>query len=126
MPDNIEQLQDILKYHVVAGSYPSSSLTSGDVETLNGDSVAITVSDSGVMVNDANVVTPDIMASNGIIHVIDKVLLPPPDEEPATTAATEPAVPDTMPATAGPPDQGMLGGKSGKSSKSSKAKTLKE
>ena len=75
LPENIDQLQDILKYHVVAGSYPSSSLPTGDVTTVNGDPVTITVSESGVMVNDANVTMADIMASNGIILVIDSVLL---------------------------------------------------
>lgn len=78
LPENIEQLQDILKYHVVATSAPSSSLVSGDVETLYGEFVTVLVSDAGIMVNDANVVTADIMASNGVIHVIDMVLLPPP------------------------------------------------
>ena len=81
LPENLEQLQDILKYHVVAANAHSSGLASGDVDTLLGDHVEITVSDSGVMVNDANVVTPDVIASNGIIHVIDKVLLPPDDHE---------------------------------------------
>ena len=65
----------------MAGLYPSASLTSGTVETLNGGYVTIAaVSGAGIMVNDANVVTADIMASNGIIHVIDKVLLPPVDD----------------------------------------------
>ncbi len=80
LPENIEQLRDVLKYHVVAGLAPSSSLTSGAVNTLNGDSVTITVSDAAIIVNDAFVITADIMASNGIIHVIDTVLLPPADD----------------------------------------------
>ena len=107
---------------MVAAEAPSSSLVTGDVVTLNGEPVAVTVSDGGVMVNDANVIIPDIMASNGIIHVIDKVLIPPGDEEevPATTEApitteapvtteapiitTEAAVPDTLPATTEAPE----------------------
>ena len=94
LPENIEQLQDILKYHVVAGNALSSDLVSGDIETLNGAVVTISVSDSGIVVNDANVISADIEASNGVIHVIDKVLLPPPlddtTEEPvdATLAPT--------------------------------------
>jgi len=80
LPENVDQLVNILKYHVVAGSVLSSSLESGDVETLNGDSVTIEVSDSGVAVNDATVTTADVIASNGVIHVIDKVLLPPSGE----------------------------------------------
>ena len=78
-PENIGQLQDILKYHVVDGILPSSSLSNGLVETLNGKSVSIST-DEGVMVNDSNVITADVVASNGVVHVIDKVLLPPPTE----------------------------------------------
>ena len=82
LPENIEQLQDILKYHVVAAYALSSDLVSGEVETLKGDySVTITVSDSRIIVNDANVISADIEASNGVIHVIDKVLLPPPSDD---------------------------------------------
>jgi len=103
LPENIEQLQDILKYHAVAGLYPSSSLTSGAVETLSGYSITITaVSGSGIIVNDAEVITADIMASNGIIHVIDKVLLPPSDvvtDEPANGIVDESADADTTPMT---------------------------
>lgn len=86
-PENVEQLTNILTYHVVAANADSSSLSYGDTETLNGDLVEVSISDEGVSVNDANVVTADIIASNGIIHVIDKVLLPPADTAPATTEA---------------------------------------
>ena len=78
-PENIDQLQDILKYHVVDGTLPSSSLSNGPVETLNGKSVSIST-DEGVKVNDATVITADVLASNGVVHVIDEVLLPPPTE----------------------------------------------
>ena len=81
LPENIEQLQDILKYHVVAGYALSSDLVSGDIETLNGDFVTITLSESGIVVNDANVISADIETSNGVIHVINKVLLPPPSDD---------------------------------------------
>jgi len=77
-PENIEQLKEILLYHVVPANAASSGLSSGDVETLNGKSVSIDVSD-GVKVNDATVTQADIIAKNGIIHVIDSVLLPPMD-----------------------------------------------
>ena len=97
LPKNIEQLQTILKYHVIAMSAPSSSLVSGDVMTVNGYLVTIAVSDAGIMVNDANVITADIMASNGVIHVIDKVLLPPP--------------PKPKPAPSGKPGLGKPAGK---------------
>jgi len=75
-PENIDQLTAILQYHVITQELPSSSLTTGPVETSMGATVEVTVSDDGVTVNDANVITPDVMACNGIIHVIDKVLLP--------------------------------------------------
>jgi uncharacterized surface protein with fasciclin (FAS1) repeats len=94
LPENIDQLIDILKYHVVSGSVPSLSRKSGDVETLNGNLIAVDVSDAmGIMLNDdAHVITADIMASNGIIHVIDKVLLPSEDEALTGSAAEESVV----------------------------------
>jgi basic membrane lipoprotein Med (substrate-binding protein (PBP1-ABC) superfamily) len=72
-----ELLNSVLTYHVVEGAVMSGDLSTMMVPTLNGAELSITVSDSGVMVNDANVVTADIVASNGVIHVIDAVLLPP-------------------------------------------------
>ena len=73
-------LSDILLYHVVSSSVAASDVTDGmSAEALNGDDLSFTVSDGSVMVNDATVTTADVMASNGIIHVIDKVLMPPAD-----------------------------------------------
>lgn len=91
---DIPKLTEILTYHVVSGNAHSSTLAAGSVETLNGATVEIST-DGGVMVNDANVVAADILASNGIIHVIDKVILPPADEmtEPPASEATEPPAP---------------------------------
>ena len=81
-------LVDILTYHVVSGSVASTALSDGLTATaLNGDDVTFTVNAAGVQVNDANVVTADVAASNGIIHVIDKVLMPPADQ------VTEPVQP---------------------------------
>lgn len=76
-PENRDRLVEILTYHVVPGSYPSSSLAAGQVQTAEGESVTITTDAGKVMVNDANVIQPDIAASNGVIHVIDRVMLPP-------------------------------------------------
>ncbi|MFL2981379.1 MAG: fasciclin domain-containing protein [Candidatus Poseidoniaceae archaeon] len=74
-------LVDILTYHVVASSVMSSDLTDGMAATaFNTDSLTFTVSADGVMVNDANVVSADVLASNGVVHVIDKVLMPPTDD----------------------------------------------
>ena len=76
--EKIATLADILTYHVVSGEVLSSDLTDGmSANALNGDSLAFTVSSNGVMVNDANVILADYEVTNGIIHAIDKVLMPP-------------------------------------------------
>ncbi|UII34185.1 fasciclin domain-containing protein [Fulvivirga ulvae] len=74
---DVENLEAILLYHVVSGEVMSSDLTTGDVATLNGATVAIDA--SALTVNGANISAPfDVEASNGVIHTIDQVLLPPP------------------------------------------------
>jgi uncharacterized surface protein with fasciclin (FAS1) repeats len=75
-PENKDQLVKILTYHVVPGKVMSGDL-SNDMKaaTVEGGEVTI-MTEGGVMVNDATVVTPDIEASNGVIHVIDKVIMP--------------------------------------------------
>lgn len=83
-PENRETLVKILTYHVVPGENTSKTLKSGEAETLEGAPVELKVSSSGVMVNDAKVVKADIKASNGVIHVIDKVMMPP-IEQPSST-----------------------------------------
>ena len=73
-------LTSILTYHVIAGEVPAADVVTLDgqtVATVNGADVTISVDGDTVMVNDATVTNVDIMASNGIIHVIDTVLLPP-------------------------------------------------
>ena len=72
-------LTDVLTYHVAAGKVMSTDLSDGmKAETVNGQPLTITIADDGtVMVNDAKVVTADIETSNGVIHVIDQVLVPP-------------------------------------------------
>jgi uncharacterized surface protein with fasciclin (FAS1) repeats len=76
-PENVEQLRAVLTYHVVSGSVPASAVVKLDsAKTVNGQSVKIAVDGDKVMVDSAHVVTPDIMASNGVIHVIDSVILP--------------------------------------------------
>jgi uncharacterized surface protein with fasciclin (FAS1) repeats len=73
-----EALKNILLYHVVAGKVTSADVVNlNSAETVQGSSVNIKVVDGKVMINDAQVVTPDIYASNGVIHVIDTVILPP-------------------------------------------------
>lgn len=76
-PENKGKLTDILTYHVVSGEVPASKVVSlSSAETVQGDTVDIKVSDGSVMVDGAKVVITDIKASNGIIHVIDSVILP--------------------------------------------------
>ena len=72
-------LTDVLTYHVVPGKVMSTDLSDGmQAETVNGETLEITIADDGtVMVNDATVVTADIETANGVIHVIDTVLVPP-------------------------------------------------
>ena len=76
-PENRDKLVAILTYHVVPGRYPAGRVgTLDEAPTVNGDSIDIVAADGGVMVDDANVVKTDISATNGVIHVIDKVLMP--------------------------------------------------
>ena len=76
-PENREQLVAVLTYHVVPGRIAAADVVKlSNATTVNGADVKIEVSDSGVKVDDASVVVTDIEASNGIIHVIDSVILP--------------------------------------------------
>lgn len=88
--ENKDQLASILKLHVISGNVPASAVTTGTVPALGGD-LAAKVEGDTVTFNDAKVIKADVLASNGIIHVIDKVITAPTDdsgESPATTAAT--------------------------------------
>jgi uncharacterized surface protein with fasciclin (FAS1) repeats len=77
-PENKAKLTAILTYHVVPGTVKAEQVTKLDeAKTVNGAMVKITTDQGKVMINDATVVKPDITASNGVIHVIDKVILPP-------------------------------------------------
>lgn len=75
-PENKDQLVKILTYHVVPGKVMSGDLKSGMVKTVEGSEVKVEVSGEGVMVGDAKVLKADVPASNGVIHVIDTVILP--------------------------------------------------
>ncbi len=71
-------LRKVLLYHVVAGKLPAKQVVERDgAKTLNGARIAFATKGSKVMVNDARVITPDIRASNGIVHAINGVLIPP-------------------------------------------------
>jgi uncharacterized surface protein with fasciclin (FAS1) repeats len=89
-----EQVSSVLTYHVVPSVAYSSGLKSGEVPTVNGASVKVEVSDGGVKVNDANVVVADVLVANGVVHVIDKVLMPPAAES-SGAASSSAAAPTT-------------------------------
>lgn len=77
LPENKDQLVEILTYHVVPGKVMAADVVElTEATSLEGDTIAITVSDEGVMVDDADVIATDIEASNGVIHVIDAVIMP--------------------------------------------------
>ena len=85
-PENTDQLVDILTYHVVAAEVPAEvALTLDEAGALNGDTIALTRRDGDLFLNDSKVIKTDINTSNGIVHVIDTVLLPP-----SMTASAEP------------------------------------
>jgi uncharacterized surface protein with fasciclin (FAS1) repeats len=69
-------LTKVLTYHVVPGRIMAKDVKSGEVKTVQGQPLTIKAGKSGVMVNDARVVKTDVVASNGVIHVIDTVILP--------------------------------------------------
>lgn len=77
MPENKDLLVQILTYHVLPEPVFSEEIIEGDVATLEGSDITFTAMDETIQVNDATVLLADVEASNGIIHVIDQVILPP-------------------------------------------------
>ncbi len=75
-PENKEKLVAILTYHVVAGKVMAADVKTMKAKTVNGQDLDIIVADGSVTVNGANVVKTDVDASNGVVHVIDSVVLP--------------------------------------------------
>merc|ERR1711966_332864 len=77
-PENKDKLAKILTYHVVSGAVHAADLHDGEqIKTVEGQQVEAHVSEHGVAINDAKVVTKDVAASNGVVHIIDTVLMPP-------------------------------------------------
>lgn len=119
LADPTGDLTQILLYHVVAGKVMASDLSDGlTVATLQGGEVTFSLSDAGAKVNDANIIATDIETSNGVIHVIDSVILPPaaeatpaPAEEAPVAAMATPApaeeAPDRLPVTGDEPNNGL-------------------
>lgn len=79
--ENRDMLVEILTYHVVPGKVMSTDLSDGmSAETVQGSSVSVLIGDYGVSIDDASVVEADVEATNGVVHVIDSVILPPEDD----------------------------------------------
>lgn len=84
-PDNRDDLREVLAYHVVEDAYYADDIVAAGeaygseprLATLSGEDVLVNDSQSGVLVGDAAIIRPDVGATNGVVHVIDKVLLPP-------------------------------------------------
>lgn len=76
LPENKEKLRSLVLFHVIPGEFPTINLKDGDLKTANGDKVEIDVDGDKIEIEDADVVNADQLASNGVIHVIDEVLVP--------------------------------------------------
>lgn len=77
LPENQEVLAQVLTYHVISGEVPASDVATGSVTSVAGEDLDIIADGGGVTINGATVTQTDIIADNGIIHVIDSVLIPP-------------------------------------------------
>ena len=76
-PENKKKLTDILTYHVVSGNAMAADLEDGqELTTVQGGKLKVSIKGDKVMINEANVTMADVAASNGVVHVIDKVLMP--------------------------------------------------
>lgn len=86
-PDNVEELRKVVLYHFIPELLPRSLFNNTDYTTVEGSPVAVALGDSSIMVNDATILYGNIVASNGVVHVIDQVLLPPDLNLPVVTSA---------------------------------------
>ncbi|MCE7992369.1 MAG: fasciclin domain-containing protein [Roseivirga sp.] len=77
-PENKDKLVAILTYHVVSGKVMSTDLSNGQkAATVQGEKISVSIGGGNVKINDAKVIAADVKAKNGVVHVIDKVILPP-------------------------------------------------
>lgn len=102
-PQNKDLLRQVLSYHVVAGRVPANKLRSGPVKTLGG-AVAVRKTGQKVIINDASVTQADIKASNGVIHAINRVLLPSSLRKTIATKLQQESNPSTQPNQAPAPN----------------------
>lgn len=109
LADPTGDLTQILLYHVVPGKVMAADLSDGlEATTLQGSPVVFKLADGVAMVNDANIIATDIETSNGVIHVIDSVILPPaPESEPVAEATPTEEPPTTLPVTGGDAGSGV-------------------
>ena len=77
MPENKEQLVQILSYHIVPGKMNSVGLIAGTTPTVQGEEAQVNVTEDEVTFNSASVITADVEAENGVVHIIDQVVMPP-------------------------------------------------
>lgn len=105
LPENKGALTQVLAYHVIPGAITSDQIETGTVTSIEESDLALVADDMGITVNGANVVGPDMVTSNGVIHAIDAVLLPPSltGEPPAEEMPTEEIpTPEVVPPTEAP------------------------
>ena len=76
LPENKEKLRTLVTYHVIPGEFPAASLKDGEMKTLSGDKVKIDVEGKGIEIDEAKVASTDLIATNGVFHAIDKVMVP--------------------------------------------------
>ncbi|MGF1497141.1 MAG: fasciclin domain-containing protein [Elainellaceae cyanobacterium] len=88
-PENREILQQILRYHVASGELVASDISTGTIPVLTGGGVAVRVAEDRIIVNNGSVVQPNIEAGNGVIHGVNRVLLPPPVQQQLDTLMSE-------------------------------------
>jgi uncharacterized surface protein with fasciclin (FAS1) repeats len=91
-PENKKKLQSILTYHVVSGAIYSQDARPGRVETLEGSELRVSERNGNLMIDQARVISADIATSNGVIHVIDEVIMPGTNRASSTESADEMAM----------------------------------
>lgn len=76
LPENKEKLRSLLLYHAVPGNFMASDLSEGDLKSANGEKIEVDIDSDAVQVEDSTISKTDIVATNGVIHTIDKVMVP--------------------------------------------------